>query len=64
MNKIDKLWKLLKQPSTLKGLIAIAGILGVIVTPEYMEAIGAAAVFAYGFYQIFRDEDTQIKSVK
>jgi Mn2+/Fe2+ NRAMP family transporter len=62
--KIDKLWELLKQPSTHKGLIAIAGVVGVIVTPEYMEAIGAVSVLAYGMYQIFRDEDKQIKSTK
>ena len=64
MNKIDKLWELLKQPSTHKGLIVLAGTLGVVITPEYAESIGVVAMLAYAVYQILRDEDTQIKKVK
>jgi len=61
---LTKLWTLLKQPSTHKGLIAIAGVFGVVISPEYKEAIGSAAVLVYGLYQVFRDEDTQIKNAK
>jgi len=62
--KIDKLWKLLKQPSTHKGLIAIAGSVGLVISPAHYVAIGSAMTLLYGLYQIIRDEDKQIKSAK
>ena len=61
MDKIDRLYKLLKQPSTLKGLIVLAGVIGVTVTPQYAEAIGALTAILYAVYQILRDEDKQIE---
>lgn len=61
MTKLDKLVKLFKQPSTHKGLIVLAGAIGITVTPEYKEAIGALTGILYGIYQIARDEDKQIE---
>ena len=63
-NKFDKLWQLLKQPSTHKGLIAAIGSVGIALSPEHMVAIGSVSALAYGVYQIFRDEDKQIQKVK
>ena len=62
--KIDKLWELLKQPSTHKGLIAVVGAFGIFISPEHWEAILTLGGLAYGIYQIFRNEDKQIRSAK
>lgn len=64
MTKTDKIWQLLKQPSTHKGLIAILTAAGVALSPEHKAAIGAAGTILYGFYQVIRDEDKQIKEIK
>ena len=64
MNKIDKLWALFKQPSTKKGLIMLITAAGIAIKPELWESIMFAGGMVIAIYQIFRDEDTQIKSVK
>ena len=59
--KIGKLLNLLKQPSTHKGLIVLAGAVGYKLE---LSLLMAASAIAYSLYQIFRDEDKQIKDSK
>jgi hypothetical protein len=58
MSKIDKVVKWLKQPSSVRAVIILAGIAGYTVTPEVIAAAGALL----GLYELFRDEDKQIKT--
>ena len=55
---MDALIRRLKQPSTIKGLVAIAGLAGIAVTPEQADAIVLGLIAAYGIYQAVRDEKT------
>lgn len=43
----------LKYPSTYKGLVALLGLAGVIVSPDQQEAIMAAGVAVYGLISVF-----------
>ncbi len=57
MTKIDKLIKWLKQPSSIRAIVILAGLAGYTITPEILGAAGALL----GLYELFRDEDKQIK---
>lgn len=46
----------LKEPSTLKGLAALAGALGLVVSPDQWQAISVAVVAAVGVVEVFRKE--------
>lgn len=44
------------QPSTWKGLTLVLGAAGVAVSPEFMDAIGAAVMGLIGAIEVYRDE--------
>jgi len=54
---METLMSYLKQPSTLRGLIAIIASLGVVLSPELTEAIIATAVGAVGIVEVLRNEN-------
>lgn len=47
----------LKQPSTLRGIIGLLGVLGVVVSPEQIEAIAVAVGAILAAIEIFRNEN-------
>lgn len=47
----------LKQPSTWRGIIAVAAAFGLSLNPEQAAAIVAAAVAAVGVLEVFRNEN-------
>ena len=49
----------LSEPSTWRGLIALAGVVGVSISPELSEHIITICVSAYGVIQIFRKEKAE-----
>ena len=53
---MDFLKTLLKQPSTYKGLSALAAVGGVALAPEAAEQIGGAALTIYGLIATFIDK--------
>lgn len=62
---LDKLVELLKYPSTAKGLVAVAGALGVVVKPEFADAVVAAALAVVGVIDFFlSDADVVTKKKK
>jgi hypothetical protein len=46
----------LKEPSTIRGLIALAAVAGIGVSPEQVNAILTVAGLAYGLFQVVRKE--------
>lgn len=46
----------LREPSTYRGIVALAALAGVSISPEQWEAITAVAVGVYGLIQVFRKE--------
>ena len=52
-----KLVRYLKQPSTIKGIVALLAAVGVSISPAQSQIIMTAVALFYGFYQTFRDED-------
>ena len=57
MSKVEKLVALLKQPTTKKGLVGVATLLGISLSPGNWEIILFIGGLVYSVYQIFHDED-------
>lgn len=53
---ILKLLDNLKYPSTIKGIIGLAGAAGLYVSPEHAEVITAAVIGLVGLVQVFVDD--------
>ena len=53
---IDKIIDRLKQPSTLKGAVALAGLLGYTVGPDAMANYALVLPLVIGILEMFRDE--------
>lgn len=47
----------LKEPSTMRGLVALAAILGANISPEHIQAILTTAGLIYSAIQILRKEN-------
>jgi len=56
MDKLDIIWEWLKLQSTQKGLIVLAGLVGIQVTPEFSSQIAVIAAMAYSFLALFKDK--------
>jgi hypothetical protein len=62
---LDKVLDLLRYPSTTKGLVTLAGALGVAVKPEFAEALVAAVLAVVGALDLFlSDADVVTKKKK
>ena len=46
---------LLKQPSTIRGVIMLLGLAGYNISPEHIDSIIQTAVGAIGIYEMIRD---------
>jgi len=46
----------LKQPSTIRGLAVLAGLVGIKVDPSQTDAISAAVIAILGLIEVFRNE--------
>ena len=57
MTKLEKVLVNLQQPSTIKGLIIIAGIFGVVLTPETTRDMVLGIAALYSLIQIFVSKD-------
>ena len=55
--KFEKLIRMLKQPTTWVGIVGLAGMFGINITPEFQSYIVQGLVSVFCIYQIFRDED-------
>ena len=53
---MDKLINKLKEPSTIKGLVALAGLVGYAVSPEQYNKIMLALPVLIGVWETFRKE--------
>ena len=54
--KMNKLIEKLKEPSTYRGLAIIGGVIGITLTPQAWDTIGAAIAAIIGVIEIFRKE--------
>ena len=52
----DWLSERLREPSTYRGIVALAGLAGVAISPDQWEAITGVAVAVYGLIQVLRRE--------
>jgi len=57
LTKIEKIKKLVKQPSTIRGLVILAGLIGYSVKPEEINAIIGGIAMLLSVLEILRDED-------
>jgi hypothetical protein len=57
MEKFTRLLKKMQEPSTIKGMVVIAGLLGTQVDPELQNEILIAAAALYSLIQIFIAKD-------
>jgi hypothetical protein len=57
MTKLEKLMAKLKEPSTIKGLVMMLTLCGVVITPEKQEMILVAAGSVYAIIQVFLSEN-------
>jgi len=48
--------KRIKEPSTWRGIVGIAAVFGIVITPELQDAIAAAAVGLISVIEIVRRE--------
>lgn len=53
---MSKILSHLKQPSTIRGLSVLAGLVGVSLSPAHWEAIAAGVAAAIGLIEVFRKE--------
>lgn len=53
---MEKLVAFLKQPSTIKGVMVLAGLVGINLSAELWQEIGTALVAAVGLYEAIRNE--------
>ena len=56
---MDTVFKYLKQPSTLRGIIGVLAAFGVAFSPEQTEAVVTLAVAAVGAVEVFRNEEAE-----
>ena len=54
---METIFKYLKQPSTLRGIIGVLGAVGVALSPEQTEAIISLGIAAIAAIEVFRNED-------
>ncbi len=54
---MEKVFRYLKQPSTMKGIVSIFGAIGIATNPDQIIAIVAVASAVWGAVEVFRDED-------
>lgn len=59
MSKKERLKKLIRQPSTARGIIFLAALAGITITPAHIEAIVILAGIALSILEILRDEEKQ-----
>ena len=52
-SKLDQFIDKLKEPSTIKGLVVLAGLAGVVIEPSMQEQIILGVTAVYGLIQIF-----------
>lgn len=57
----ERLKKFIKQPSTVKGLFAVAMGVSIFMYPEKANELVAAWLTAYGIFDTARNEDKKIK---
>ena len=57
MTKIEKILAKLQEPSTIKGMIMVAALFGVCLSPELQEKIVAGSAALYALVQIFVSND-------
>jgi hypothetical protein len=57
VTKIKKLLSKLQEPSTIKGMIVIAALLGIQVDPELQNQILIGAAAVYSLIQVFVEKD-------
>ena len=57
MTKLEKILAKLQEPSTIKGMIVIAALLGVQIDPELQNQILAGGAALYSLIQIFVSKD-------
>ena len=57
MTKIEKILAKLQEPSTIKGMIMVAALFGVFISPELQEKIVAGSAALYAMVQIFVSDD-------
>jgi len=55
MTKLQRLLSHLKQPSTIRGLVTLAGVFGVVFEPNKVEEIAIAVGTIVGLYEAIRD---------
>lgn len=53
---MESFMRWIKEPSTWRGITALAGLAGVVISPEIKEEIIAGCVALYGLIQIVRRE--------
>lgn len=56
INAMQSLLSKLSEPSTVRGLVALAGSLGMITNPQYSEHIVAAVLAVIGMINVWRKE--------
>ena len=56
-DKMKNILRYFKQKSTWQGLAGLAGVFGVVISPDQVEAIATAVVGVVSAIEVFRDED-------
>ena len=57
MTKTEKLLMWIQQPSTMKGMVIVASIFGVMISPELQDKIVVSGGLIYSVIQIFVSKD-------
>lgn len=60
-NRMEWIKKRLKEPSTYQGITAIAGLIGITISPELWEAITAVGIAVIGLIWVIEDERKQVE---
>ena len=50
-----KVWEFIKQPSTVRGILILAGLFGYNVDPSNVEAVSMGTAGALGVFETFRN---------
>ena len=61
MSKLSRIVAYIKQPSTLKGLTALAGLAGYTLAPETIAVYMLVLPVLVGLFEVARDEDKKEK---
>lgn len=56
---MEKVIAFLKQPSTIKGVMVLAGLVGIHLSAELWQEIGTGIVAAVGLYEAIRNEKSK-----